>query len=251
MKKRFFILIMIFLAVVNLSAQSDLLKQANEAYTKNDFQTAADMYEKLLKDNGESATVYYNLGNCYYKLNKVAPSILNYERALLLEPGNSDIRFNLEIAKLKTVDKIEPIGNFFLTEWLRDIQNLLSTNAWSYLSIVCFVLLIVCLFIFFFARLTIIKKLAFYFGAGFLVIVIFGNIFAYNQKQRLAQRNEAIIFAPTTTIKSSPDNSGTDLFILHEGTKVKLKNNKLVNWNEIVTADGNVGWIINSEFEVI
>ena len=250
MKKRFFILTAIFLAIMNLSAQGDLLNQANEAYAKNDFQTAADLYEKLLKENGGSATIYYNLGNSYYKLNKTAPSILNYERALLLEPGNGDIRFNLEIAKLKTVDKIEPIGDFFLTEWFRDIRNLLSTNAWSYLSIACFILLIICLFIFFFTRLAIIKKLAFFFGAGFLVIVIFGNIFAYNQKRKLTFRNEAIIFAPTTTIKSSPDNSGTDLFILHEGTKVRLKN-KLGNWNEIVTADGNVGWINNSEIEVI
>jgi len=250
MKKQFFILLTIFFTIFNLSAQNDLFKQANEAYAKNDFQTAVGLYEKLLKENGESATVYYNLGNSYYKLNKVAPSILNYERALLLEPGNGDIRFNLEIAKLKTVDKIEPVGDFFLTEWFRDIQNLLSTDAWSLLSIVCFILLIVCLFIFFFARLTIIKKLGFFVGICLLVIVIFGNVFAYNQKKKLTQRNEAIIFAPTTTIKSSPDNSGTDLFILHEGTKVKLRS-QLGAWNEIVTADGNVGWISTVDLEVI
>ena len=250
MKKQFFILVAILFTIFSLSAQNALLKQANDAYAKNDFQAAAGFYEQLLTENGESATVYYNLGNSYYKLNKIAPSILNYERALLLEPGNGDIRFNLEIAKLKTVDKIEPIGDFFLTEWFRDVQNLLSTDVWSKLSVACFILLIGCLFFFFFTRRTFIKKSGFYVGIGLLVVVIFGNIFAYNQKRRLTQRNEAIIFAPTTTIKSSPDNSGTDLFILHEGTKVKLKN-KLGDWNEIVTADGNVGWIINSEIEVI
>ena len=250
MKKRFFILTTIFFAVFTLSAQNDLLNQANEAYAKNDFQTASGLYEKLLKENGESATVYYNLGNSYYKLNKVAPSILNYERALLLEPGNSDIRFNLEIAKLKAVDKIEPVGDFFLTEWYRGVQNMLSTDAWSKLSITCFILLIGCLFLFFFTRRAFVKKLGFYAGAGLLVIVILGNSFAYNQKRRLTQRNEAIIFAPTTTIKSSPDVSGTNLFILHEGTKVKLRT-QLGTWNEIVTADGNVGWINNSDLEVI
>jgi len=250
MKKQFFILIAIFFTICSLSAQNALLKQANDAYAKNDFQAAAGLYEQLLKENGESATVYYNLGNSYYKLNKVALSILNYERALLLEPGNSDIRFNLDIAKLKTVDKIQPIDDFFLTGWFRYVQNLLSTDAWSKFSIACFILLIVCLFVFFFARLTFIKKLGFFAGIGLLVAVILGNCFAYNQKQRLTQRNEAIIFAPTTTIKSSPDASGTDLFILHEGTKVKLRT-KLGNWNEIVTADGNVGWINNSDFEVI
>jgi len=272
MTKQFFILTAILFATLKLAAQNDtvqatsavqnnmpqqtniapndLFQQANAAYAKGDFQAAAGLYESLLKANGESATVYYNLGNCYYKLNKTAPSILNYERALLLEPGNADIRFNLEIAKLKAVDKIEPVGNFFLSDWLRSIQNLMSTDSWSKFNIVCFILLIVCLFLFFFSRLVIIKKLGFYLGIVLLVAVIFGNYFAYSQKQKLAQRNEAIIFAPTTTIKSSPDNSGTDLFILHEGTKVRLKS-KLGDWNEIVTADGNVGWIKNMELEVI
>ena len=250
MKRRFFILATIIFATYTLSAQNNLLQQANEAYAKGDFQAAADSYEEVLKANGESAVVYYNLGNSYYKLNKVAPSILNYERALLLEPGNSDIRFNLEIAKLKTVDKIEPIGDFFLTEWFRDVQNLLSTDVWSELSIICFILLIGCLFLFFFSRRVFIKKLGFYIGICLLIVVIFGNFFAYNQKEKLTQRAEAIIFVPTTTIKSSPDASGTDLFILHEGTKIKLKS-KLGDWNEIVTASGYVGWIKSSEIAVI
>jgi len=248
--KQFLFLIAILFATLKLSAQNVQLQQANEAYAKGDFQTASGLYEELLKANGESATVYYNLGNSYYKLNKVAPSILNYERALLLEPGNNDIRFNLEIAKLKTVDKIEPIGDFFLSEWFLAVQNLWSTDAWCNFSILCFILLIVCLFFFFFSRHIFIKKLGFYVAVGLLIAVVLGNSFAYNQKKKLTQRNEAIIFASTTTIKSSPDTSGTDLFILHEGTKVKVKN-KVGNWNEIVTADGNVGWINNSEMEVI
>jgi len=248
--RQFFILTAIIFATFNLSAQSDLFRQANEAYAKNDFRAAADLYEDLLKTNGESAIVYYNLGNCYYKMNKIAPSILNYERALLLEPGNNDIRFNLEIAKLRSVDRIEPIGDFFLSEWFRSVQNLMNTDAWSIFSIICFILLITCLFLFFFSRRIFIKKLGFFVGLGLLAGVILGNCFAYNQKIKLTHRNKAIIFVPTTTIKSSPDNSGTDLFILHEGTKVKVKN-KLDNWNEIETADGNVGWIKNSEIEVI
>jgi len=276
MMKRFFILTAILFVTLNFSAQndlpqltnedsipsdllqqanevyipSDLLQRANEAYAQSEFQKAAGWYEELLKTNGESAIVYYNLGNSYYRLNKIAPGILNFERALLLEPGNKDIRFNLEIAKLKAVDKIEAVDDFFLTEWFREIQNLLSTDAWSNFSITCFILLIICLFLFFFSRRIFIKKLGFYVGLGLFVGVVFGNCFAYNQKKKLTRRNEAIIFAPTTTIKSSPDNSGTDLFILHEGTKVKLKN-KLSNWDEIETADGNVGWIRSSEIEVI
>ena len=251
MMKQFFILTAILFATFNLSAQDDLFKQANEAFTKNEFQEAAGLYEELLKANGESAIVYYNLGNSYYKLNKIALSILNYERALLLEPGNKDIRFNLEIARLKAVDRIEPVEDFFLTEWFRAIQNLMSTDAWSNFSIVCFILLIICLFLFFFSRRIFIKKLGFFIAMGLMIGVCFGNIFAYNQKKKLTQRREAIIFAPTTTIKGSPDNSGTDLFILHEGTKVRLKNNLVGSWTEIETAGGDVGWIKSSEIEVI
>jgi len=275
MMKQFFILTAILFATFNLSAQNepvqqaennvsndllkpaneveaknDLFQKANEAYSKNEFQEAAAIYEELLKTNGESAIVYYNLGNCYYKLNKVASSILNLERALLLNPGDKDISFNLEIAKLKAVDRIEPIEDFFLTQWFRAIQNLMSTDAWSNFSFTCFILIIICLFFFFFSRRIFIKKLGFFIGVGLLICVVFGNCFAYNQKKKLTQRKEAIIFAPTTTIKSSPDNSGTDLFNLHEGTKVRLKNS-LGGWNEIETADGNIGWIKSSEIEVI
>jgi uncharacterized membrane protein len=126
----------------------------------------------------------------------------------------------------------------------------MSTNAWSIFSILCFILLITCLFLFFFSRRIFFKKLGFFSGLVLLICVIFGNCFSYNQKKKLTQRNEAIIFAPTTTIKSSPDNSGTELFILHEGTKVKLQD-KVGDWNKIETAGGDVGWIRSSEIEVI
>jgi tetratricopeptide (TPR) repeat protein len=247
--KKFFILATILITATHLPAQ-DILQAANEAYAKSDFTKAIEWYEAALKENGESAAVYYNLGNSYYKVNKIAPSILNYERALLLEPGNGDVRFNLEIAKLKTVDKIESVGEFFLVSWYHSIEDSLSTDNWSLFSIVCFILLIGCLFFFFFSRKILIKQLGFYAGVCLLVLVVFGNIFACNQKKSLTQRDSAIIFVPTTTIKSSPADSGTDLFILHEGTKVKLKN-KIGAWNEIETADGNVGWIKSNEIAVI
>jgi tetratricopeptide (TPR) repeat protein len=234
---------------MHLPAQ-DILHAANEAYANGDFTKAIKWYEIALKENGESATVYYNLGNSYYKANKIAPSILNYERALLLDPGNGDIRFNLEIAKLKTVDKIESVGEFFLAAWFYSVEDSLSTDAWSLFAITCFILLIGCLFLFFFSREISIKKSGFYIGICLLVFVVFGNIFACNQKKSLTQRDSAIIFVPTTTIKSSPADSGTDLFILHEGAKVQLKN-KIGDWNEIETADGNVGWIKSSEIVVI
>jgi tetratricopeptide (TPR) repeat protein len=233
----------------NISAQ-EVVQQANEAYTQGEFDRAIDLYQKVIEENGVSADAYYNIGNSYYRTNKIASAILYYERALLLSPGDKDIRFNLEIAKLKTVDKIEPIDEFFLTDWYIAVQDLYSTNQWSKIAFTCFILFIGALVLFFFTRKIFIKKLGFYSGIVLLVFVVLANIFAYNQKKKLSDRKTAIVFAATVNIKSSPDNSGTDLFILHEGAKVKIKN-QLGNWKEIETADGNVGWIKSTDMEII
>jgi len=270
MKRIYFILTVIF-ASINLLAQDslniapapqdtlqnaatlasgDILTAAANAYSEGDFATAVSLYEQALQQNGASAKVYYNLGNAYYKAGKIAPSILNYERALLLDPGDGDARHNLNIARLKTVDKIEPVGEIFLSTWFRALQNLLSTGEWSTVGIVSFLLLIICLFLFFFTRRIALKKTGFYAGLAFLVLVIVANIFAYNEKRQLTDRRTAIVFSPTVTIKSSPDASGTDLFILHEGTKITLKRSSN-GWREIETADGNIGWIQGEDIEVI
>ncbi len=244
------ILILLAVLMVGISSKAQTLEEASAAYSKGEFGKAVKIYESLKKTNGESAQIYYNIGNCYYRLNKTASAILNYERALLLNPGDKDTRTNLEIAKLKTVDRIEPVGAFFLSEWMHGIQNMFSTNAWSYLGIVCFILLIGCLVLYFFSRKISLKKCGFYIGIGMIVLCISCNIFAYSQKKKITNRNTAIVFAPTVTIKSTPDNSGTDLFILHEGSKVSIKS-KLGNWNEIETADGNIGWIKIEDIEII
>ena len=109
-------------------AQEAAIKEAEAAYTKEDYGKAIELYEGLLNSYGESAEIYYNLGNAYYKANKIAPAVLNYERALLLDPGDKDIRFNLQLAQQKAVDKIEPIGDFFLTRWVDQVQNMFAAD---------------------------------------------------------------------------------------------------------------------------
>jgi len=228
----------------------EAVKEAETAYAQKQYDKAIELYEDVLKNFGESAEIYYNLGNAYYKANKIAPAILNYERALLINPGDRDLRFNLQIANLRTIDKIEPVGEFFLTEWFRTVQNFWSVDMWATLGIIGFVLFIGCLTLYFFSKWMRLKKIGFYAGIVLLTIVIVANIFAWKQRQALINRNGAIIFAPTVTIKSSPDASGTDLFVLHEGTKVSIKS-MLGEWYEIELADGNVGWIRQKELEKI
>ncbi|MDL2243325.1 tetratricopeptide repeat protein [Bacteroidales bacterium OttesenSCG-928-J19] len=248
MKKVLFIVSLVLLST-NIWSQN-LVVQADSAYIDSRFSDAVVLYEQAIEEGGASAQLYYNIGNSYYRLNKIAPAILNYERALLLDPANEDIKFNLGIAQLKTVDRIETPNRLFLVDWYTDMQNLFSTDTWSYIAIGSFILLIACLVLFFFSRKSGIKKLGFYIGLLMLIVCILANIHAYRQQKELQAKNTAIIFSPTTTIKSSPDASGTDLFILHEGTKVKIKD-KVGDWSEIETQDGSIGWIRSGEIEII
>lgn len=249
MKKILFFLLAQFV-VLGVYAQETAIKEAETAYTQEDYNKAIELYEGIIKSHGESAAIFYNLGNAYYKAGKVAPAILNYERALVLDPGDKDIRFNLQMARQKTVDKIEPVGGFFLSQWFDSIQNMAGADSWGKIGILCFILFIGCLILFFFSKWIHLKKIGFYAGLLLLVLVIFANIFGQHQKAEMLNRNSAIIFAPTVTIKSSPDASGTDLFILHEGTKVSVKS-KLGDWSEIEMEDGSVGWMPTKDIQVI
>lgn len=235
---------------VHLSAQESDIKAAETAYASELYDRSIELYESVIQSYGDSYELYYNLGNSYYKTGKIAHAILNYERALLIKPGDSDIRFNLEMARQQTVDKIEPLQEFFLKSWFHSVQNLIGVDSWATVGIFCFVLLICCLVLFFFSKWMRLKKIGFYLGIILFIVVIFANLFAYNQKEELINRNGAIVFTPTVTVKSSPDNSGTDLFVLHEGTKVFIKST-LGEWNEIELEDGNVGWINQKDIQKI
>ena len=247
--KLFYSIVLLLFAGSTLFAQTTL-EQANEAYTKNDFKTAINLYEQVLKDDGQSSDLYYNLGNAYYKDKQYAAAILNYERALRLSPNNKDARFNLEIAQTRIVDKIEPLDTFFLTGWIRTVENSLSSNGWAIMAIGSFLLFILCLFLYFFTRNIIIRKTGFFAGLFMILVCIVSNIFASGLKERLQNHDQAIVFAPTITIRSTPDESGTALFVLHEGTKVTILS-RLGKWSEIQLEDGNRGWIPDDKIEII
>lgn len=224
--------------------------EGDSAYMRNDYASAIQIYENLLK-NGEAAEVYYNLGNSYYKADDIAKAILNYERALLLQPGNADIRANLEIARSKTIDKVIPVPEIFFVAWTKSLINSLSVDAWAKLGVVFFILLLVSLYLFFFSKQIAGKKTGFIGGIVFLVLVVLSNVFAAQQKNELTDRNAAIVLSPSVTVRSTPSESGTSLFILHEGRKVEIKDNTMREWKEIRLEDGKVGWVPASAVEVI
>lgn len=224
--------------------------EGDSAYIRNDYASAIQIYEALLS-KGEAADVYYNLGNSYYKAEDIAKAILNYERALLLQPGNSDIRANLEVARAKTIDKVEPIPDVFFVGWTKALINSMSVNAWGVCGIICFILLIVALYLFIFSKQIVVKKVGFISGIVLLIVVIAANVFAGQQEDRLMNRDSAIVMNPSVTVRSTPNEGGTSLFVLHEGRKVNIKDNSMKEWKEIRLEDGKVGWVPASAIEVI
>lgn len=224
--------------------------EGDSAYIRNDFASAIQIYESLLR-KGEAADVYYNLGNSYYKVNEIAKAILNYERALLLQPGNGDIRANLEIARSKTVDKVETVPEVFFVTWTKALINSMSVDAWAVCGVVSFLLLIVSLYFFIFSKQVVLKKVGFITGIVFLIVVVMTNVFAFKQKKELLNRDSAIIMNPSVTVRSTPSENGTSLFILHEGHKVDIKDSSMKDWKEIRLEDGKVGWVPVSSIEII
>jgi tetratricopeptide (TPR) repeat protein len=238
------------LVAANTESNTYSLKKANELYVNTQYAEAIIEYEEILRTGYESAVLYYNLGNAYYRENKIASAILNYERALRLQPSNGDVQHNLNLAKAKTLDKIIPLEKNVLQKWYESILYLTHTNIWAYWSMALFIASLLVALLYLFTRIKWIRKTAF---ISSLLVFAFSLLFlhfSYKQKKTIENVNEGIIFAPTITIKSSPDELGSDLFILHEGTKVVIKN-QLGNWVQIETEDDNKGWLPVSAIEKI
>ncbi len=254
MKKLIYIILFLTVpfavAAQDASAPTDKIA-GDSAYVNGDYQTAIGIYEALTAANGESAEVYYNLGNAYYKCDNIAKAVLNYERALLLNPGDNDTEFNLELARSKTVDKVAPVYKFFLVSWLEGVANLLTMSAWSILAVTSFVAMLLTILLFLFGKSVGVKKTGFIVAIISLFITIFANLSAFHRYNSLTERNDAIIMAQSVTAKSTPSESGTELFVIHEGRKVKISDDTMREWTEIELEDGNKGWVPVSSLERI
>lgn len=238
--------------VNSLEGQSPeaLLDKAAASYSAGRYSEAAECYEIVLKHHGISDKVYYNLGNAYFKCDRLAPAILNFERALRLNPSDDDARFNLEMCQARIVDKIDPIGMFIIVRWYHSLSNVLNSNGWAYASILFFLLFIGCLFAYFFARRRWLKKSGFFVGILMLVCCSLSFVYSAQGSRRITNPDEAVLFTLSVTVKSSPDKSGTDLFVLHEGTKMKVRS-VLGDWSEIELEDGNIGWLLSKDIQTI
>ena len=242
--------VLLLLLFLPLSGHAVTKAEADSAYVRGQYQQAIKDYEMLLKQ-GASADLYYNLGNAYYRSENITRAVLNYERALLLSPGDRDIRFNLQIARAKTIDKIVPESEMFFFTWYRSLVNLMSVDAWAWTALIALALLIVLLLVYLFSERIWLRKIGFFGGFVLLILFALSNLFAWQQKQDLLFRKGAIVISPSVTVKSTPAKNGTDLFILHEGTKVSITDGTMKGWMGIRIADGKEGWIESNMIEEI
>jgi tetratricopeptide (TPR) repeat protein len=231
-------------------SKQSMIDVANEYYANGDFSKAIELYEEVIGTGYEAAHLYFNLGNANYKTGAIPSAILNYERAKLLDPKNEDIIFNLELSNTHVVDQLEAIPEFFLVEWIRQLVDMFPTDAWAYWSLSAFLAFLVMLLIFLYSNISVLKRLSFYGAILALTVVVWSIYSAAEQKANISNDHSAIVFSPSVTIKSSPDDSGTDLFLLHEGTKVSLIDS-LGDWINIRLSDGNVGWLEKRHLEII
>ena len=236
--------------VVQAGPAEKVFGDANDAYRRKDYETAAQLYDSLIARKTVSAELYYNMGNACYRLNRIGEALLWYERALRLQPSNADIRANIAFVNSQTVDQMEVLPELFLKRWFSALRNLLSMKGWAVFSIVCA--------LFFFAVLVLfllsgdlrrrIRLLAL--DGCLLLLLALGIGMALAQKKALERTDEAIVTALSVSVRSMPDASGTELFTVHEGMKVRLTD-EVGEWVEVLFPNGSKGWMLSRQLTVI
>lgn len=229
----------------------DLLKmQADSAYANEDFENAERIYLQLA-EQGESAVICYNLGCTYYRQDNIAKAVLWFERAAQLDPSDDDIRFNLAMARGKTIDRIIPRHEMFFVSAWKTLMHSQSVTEWAYWAIGAFVMFLLLVALYIYCSAVYLRKVGF-FGAIITVLMcVLFNILASSLRNYNNTHTAGIIMEPAVTVRSTPTKSGTDLFVVHEGTRVEIKDNSMRDWAEIQIADGKVGWIEKSTYEAI
>jgi hypothetical protein len=250
MNKYFYVIVFCSISVAATAQPDSMWLNANALYTQGRYEDAAKEYATLIDSCGiVNADLYYNAANAYYKQNEIARAILYYEKALKITPDDDDVAYNLAIAQQHTIDKIDAVPTFFVVQWLQDIPKWTNADTWGILSLSAFALMLALIFIIATGINRHRKTLA------TLAVVMFicsmSALWAATRaRQNQVQNTHAIIMLPVSTVKASPDDSSTDLFILHEGTKVQTLET-IGKWVKIKTADGNQGWVQRGSVEQV
>ena len=249
MKKILSIIIISIIIPFSVFANNDNgFGTANELYNEGKYEQAIQLYDSLLQSNIESAALFYNIGNAYYKLDNIPKAILYFEKAKKIEPNNSDILYNIELANTRIADKIETVPEFFLRTMYVNLRNSLNEAQWTVVNISLLIVFLIFVIMFFTMQNK--RQLWFSMAIVFLILTFISGIFGYKSYREKIIHNTAIIFTPTIDIKSAPDHKSSTIFILHQGTKVELLENS-AKWQKIRIASGSEGWLKLDDIEKI
>jgi tetratricopeptide (TPR) repeat protein len=249
------LLIIFFLTAVSyintyaLDAVS-MMQKANGLYQKNDFSEAAQIYQKLVDEGYEGTALYYNLGNAYYRLNKIGYAILNYERALRFSPGDDDVQHNLALANTKTVDQIESLPKFFIFQWWESLLAMFNLSGWIYTAYIFYILILISFGIYFFAKTPQVQRFSFFSGISSVSVLLIVAALLIVKLNRETNIKNGVIIEPSVIAKVSPDKDSNDAFVIHEGLKVRLEDN-IGSWYKIRLQDGKIGWANKQDVKVI
>jgi len=246
MKNLLFIIILISQSILSQS----VFDKANNAYKQGNYQQAIDSYQSILKSKKHSSGIYFNMANCYYKLNQVAPAIYNYEKALLLNPKDKDIKTNLEFAKNRRIDDIKIVQTVGFEKLFKDITNMFNYNTWGYVIIILSFVFLLFFIGYYFSETTLAKRI-FFVGIFGLPIIIIGAIFsALLEKSNREKFNPAIVFSESSSVKTEPKENAQEAFVLHEGTKVFILE-EVDAFSKIILEDETEGWIYKKDIKTI
>ena len=235
------------------SAQDDvsgLWQKGNEAFAAQQWQSALNCYRMIEGENLESADLYYNIGNTYFKMDDLAHAILYYEKALKVNPSHADAANNLDIVRQSTLDRVDSVPEFILVSWFRNLGQGLSADAWAWITVALLLIAGILFTLFRNSASKALSKASFIVACVVVALAIGTFVFSLLQKRALTRQDGAIITAPVCSVKSSPAESGNTVFVLHEGTKVRLLD-EVGDWSKVEIADGRQGWAQTRTFEII
>ena len=216
--------------------------QADEAYAEQEYEQAIATYQQLLSSQ-PTAELYYNLGCAYYRLDSLPQAILAWERSLRLSPADDDTRFNLQLARAKTADRLAPEREMFFVTWYHSLVRLLTVDAWALVALVSLALALTLLLVWYFAFSERLRRLAFVAAVALLALCLLAHLFAWQQRRALADRSAAIVMQPSITVRSIPSDSGPEVFTIHAGTRVTITDDTMSDWRQVLLPDGRQGWV--------
>ena len=229
---------------------TEKFNSANKSYQAKKYSESIQLYEDLRKEGYQSVELYYNLGNSYYQNNQIGSAILNYERALTLDRGNKDVKFNLNLAQAKQKDELSEIPGFFLSSWWNGLKNTASSTTWGVIGLLLLWAGVGGLIFWLLGKERAVRKKGFIAGLSILFLCILPFLLSFGRKKTEQDSGVAILIEKEIPVRSAPDKESVDILLLHEGAKLDILD-QIGEWYKVRLINGEEGWLPIAALEKI